>query len=81
MLCLPLFEREDSSAKVSELRQFLLDGLKAFQPLTVSNLSLRVVLRFAAIQVVQFLKVGDFRAETNNLFSNEGQVIHPSRIT
>jgi len=81
VLCLPLFGRDDSSAEVSDLRQFLLDGLKAFQSLTMGNLSLRVALRLAAILFVRFLKSGNLRAETSNLFSKDSQVIHPSRIT
>jgi hypothetical protein len=40
VLCFPLFDRENSWAKVNELDQFLLDFLQPFVPLAVSDLSL-----------------------------------------
>ena len=71
MLLFPLFDRENSSAKASELDQFLLDFLQPFLPLAVSDLSLFVcsISTVKAILVVQFLKGCDLVAEAADLFA------------
>lgn len=69
VLSFPLFHRENSSAKVSELAEFLLDGLEPFMPLAVSDLSLCFVVALTPILIVQFLKVCDFGAETPDFFT------------
>ena len=69
VLSFPLFHRENSSAKVSELAEFLLDGLEPFMPLAVSDLSLGFVSSFTSILVVQLLKAGNLSTKTPNLFS------------
>ena len=71
MLCFPLFHRENSSAKVSELGEFLLDCLKSFMPLAVSHLSLWFVVALTPIPIVQSLKVCDLSAETLNFFTKD----------
>jgi hypothetical protein len=71
VLGFPLFHRENSSAEVSELAEFLLDGLEPFMPLAVSDLSLRFMVGLTAIVVIQFLKVCDLGAETPNLFTKD----------
>ena len=69
VLSFPLFHRENSSAKVSELAEFLLDGLEPFMPLAVSDLSLCFVVALTPIPIVQFLKVCDLGAETPDFFT------------
>jgi len=69
VLSFPLFHRENSSAKVSELAEFLLDGLEPFMPLAVSDLSLCFVVALTPILIVQFLKVCDLGAETPDFFT------------
>jgi hypothetical protein len=71
VLCFSLFHRENSSAKVSELAEFLLDGLEPFMPLAVSDLSLCFMVGLTAIVVIQFLKVCDLGAETPNFFTKD----------
>lgn len=79
MLLFPLFDRENSLAKASQLDQFLLDRLQPFKPLAVSYLSLgfvAVMTPRASILLIQLLKLGDLGAETSNLFAKHCQVIH-----
>ena len=71
VLSFPLFHRENSSAKVSELAEFLLDGLEPFMPLAVSDLSLCFVVALTPILIVQSLKVCDLGAETPNFFTKD----------
>jgi hypothetical protein len=79
VLFFPLFDRQNSSAKVSELGEFLLDGLQPFMPLAVSDLSLCFILTPTPrkpILIVQLLKVCDLVAETPDLFAKDFEVIH-----
>ena len=76
VLFFPLFDRENSSAKASELGEFLLDRLQPFLPLTVSDLSLWFMSAFTSVLIVQLLNLSDLSAETRNLFSKYSQVIH-----
>jgi hypothetical protein len=72
VLFFPLFDRQNSSAKVSELGEFLLDGLEPFMPLTVGGLGLCFISAptpSTPIVVVQLLKVCDLVAETPDLFA------------
>jgi len=69
VLSFPLFHRENSSAKVSELAEFLLDGLEPFMPLAVSDLSFCSVVALTPILIVQFLKVCDLGAEMPDFFT------------
>ena len=71
VLSFPLFHRENSSAKVSELAEFLLDGLEPFMPLAVSDLSFCSVVALTPILIVQSLKVCDLSAETLNFFTKD----------
>jgi hypothetical protein len=73
-----LFHRVNSSAKVCELGEFLLNRLKPFQPLVVRELCLRVhsISTVTPIVVIQLLKLCDLSAETPNLFSKHFEVIH-----
>jgi hypothetical protein len=71
VLSFPLFHRENSSAKASELAEFLLDGLEPFMPPAVSDLSLCFVVALPPILIVQFLKVCDLGAETPNFFTKD----------
>ena len=80
MLCFPLFDRENSSAKASELGKFLLDGLQPLMPLTVSDLSLWFISTSKPKSVVQLLNLSDLGAETPNLFAKHFEVIHTVRI-
>ena len=68
MLLFHLFDRADSSAKVGQLGQFLLDGLQPFMPLAMCNLGLCVPSALTPIFMIQFLEVSDLDAETANLF-------------
>ena len=76
MLFFPLFNRENSSSKASELDQFLLDFLQPFEPLAVSDLSLSFVASLTPILDIEFLKLCDLVAQTGDLFSKHCQVIH-----
>jgi hypothetical protein len=68
VLLFHLFHRVNSSAKSSELGEFVLDCLQPFLPLAMSNLSLCFVSAFTPILVIQLLKMSDLDAETPNLF-------------
>jgi hypothetical protein len=72
VLFFPLFDRENSSAKVNELDQFLLDFLQPFKPLAVSDLCLCFISALTprtSILVIQFFKVCDLVAKTLDLFA------------
>ena len=69
VLFFPLFDRENPSAKASELDQFLLDGLQPFLPLAVGDLSLCFIAAVTPILVIQLLKVCDLVAEMPDLFA------------
>jgi len=71
MLCFPLFHRENSSAKVRELGEFLLDCLKSFMPLAVSHLSFCFVVALTPILLVQSSKLCDLGAEAPNFFTKD----------
>jgi hypothetical protein len=68
MLFLHLFYGTNSSAKVREFCQLVLDRLQAFMPLTVRDLSLRLMSAFPSILVVHLLNLRDLGAETTDLF-------------
>ena len=75
VLFFPLFDRENSSAKVNELDQFLLDFLQPFMPLAVSDLSLGSIAALTTrtpILIIQFFKVCDLVAKTLDLFAKHG---------
>lgn len=76
MLFLQLLDREDSSAKVSELGKFLLDSLQPFMPLAVSDLSLCFISASTPILFTQRSKVGDLLAQAPHLFAKDFEVIH-----
>jgi hypothetical protein len=71
-----LFDRENSSAKTSELDKFLLDCLQSFLPLAVGDLSLCFVAPMTPILVIQLLQVCNLSAQTPDLFAKHCQVIH-----
>jgi hypothetical protein len=68
MLFFHLFDRTDSAPQVSEFSKFVLDGLKAFMPLPMSDLSLCLFSAFAPVLVIHLFEFGDLPAETPNLF-------------
>jgi hypothetical protein len=68
----PLFDRENSAAKVGELDQFVLDFLQPFKPLAVSDLSRRFVAAVKPILVIQLFEVSDLVAETSDFFAKHG---------
>jgi hypothetical protein len=80
VLCFPLFDRENPSAKASKLGKFLLNRLQPLLSLAVSDLGLCFVSAFTTILVVQLLKLCDLNAEKSNLFPKDFEVIHNSRI-
>jgi hypothetical protein len=59
MLFLNLFNRTESSAKTSDLGEFVLDFKQPLLPLAVSKVRLRVGSGLAAILLAQFLKLHD----------------------
>ena len=69
MLFLHLFNRTDSSAKTSNLGEFLLDFLQPVLPLAVGKMGLRVGSGLTAILLVQFLKLHDLSTKGGNLFT------------
>jgi hypothetical protein len=68
VLFFPLLDRENASAKTSELTQFLLDFLQPFKPLAVSDLSLGSIAALTPILVFQFLNLCDLVAERPRSF-------------
>ncbi len=76
VLLFHLLDGTNSSAKVSELGEFLLDCLQPFMPLAVSDLRLCFISALTPILVIQFLKVSDLNAETPDLFPKHCQMIH-----
>jgi len=72
------FDRENSSAKVGELGEFLLDFLQPFKPLAMSNLSrrMRCISSVTLIVVIRLLKLGDLLAETPDLLAKHRWMIH-----
>jgi len=64
-----LFDRVNSSAKVSELGEFLLDCLETFLPLAMSNVSQRFISAFTPILLIRLSKLCDLHPETPNLFA------------
>ena len=69
MLFLYLFNRTESSAKTSDLGEFLLDFLQPILPLAVSKVVSRVGPGLTAISLVQFLKLHDLNTQSSNLFA------------
>lgn len=69
MLFLHLLDGENSPAKISELAEFLLDGLQPLMPLAVSDLLLGAGAALTSIPVIQRLQLSDLGAETGNLFA------------
>jgi len=69
MLFLHLFDRSKSSAKTSDLGEFLLDFLQSILPLAVSKVGLRIGSGLTAILLVQFLKLYDLNTQSSNLFA------------
>ncbi len=69
VLFFPLFDGENSPAKTRQLYQFLLDCLKPFLPLAVSDMSLCVVVALTPILFIRFFELSDLVAETADLFA------------
>ena len=76
MFLFSLLHGEDATAKASELGQFLLDLLQAFQSLTVSDLSFLLVATVIPVLVVQFFDLRNLAAEACDLFANNFDIIH-----
>jgi hypothetical protein len=77
----PLFDRDHFVAKARELEEFLLNFLKTFVPLAVSDLSIGFVCALKPILFIQPPNVSDFRSEPLNLFPKNFEMIHTTRIT
>jgi len=72
VLFFPLFDRENSLAKASELGEFLLDSFQPLLPLAVSYLSLgsvAVLTPCTSILVIQLSNLGDLGAQIADLFA------------
>jgi len=80
MLFLHLFHRTNSSAKVSELREFLLDCLQPLVPLAVIDLSLYFISVLTPVSIVQLSNLRDLGAETPNFFAKHCEMIHTTSI-
>ena len=81
VLFFPLFDRENSSPKVSELGEFFLDFLQSFKSLAVSDLSLGSISICASILLVRLLNLSDLCPEAPDFFPQNFEVIHVTRIT
>ncbi len=81
VLVFSLLDGKNLLAEVRHLKKFLLNFLKAFLALAVSDLGLSRVPGAKAILTVQLLKVSDLLAETPDFFSKNLKVIHRIRIT
>ena len=68
MLYLHLFNGTKSSAKTSDLGEFLLDFLQPILTLAVSKVVLRVGPGLTAIPLVQFLKLHDLNTQGQQPF-------------
>lgn len=66
---LHLFNRTESSAKTSDLGEFLLDFLEPIPPLAMSKMGLRVGSGLTAIPLVQFLKLHYLNTQSGNFFA------------
>ena len=73
---LHFFDRTNSPAKIGNFYKFLLDSFQPLMPLTVSNLSLRIVSAAPSILVVQLLQLCDLGAEFGDLFTKHFQMVH-----
>jgi hypothetical protein len=69
VLFFPLFDGENSPAKTRQLYQFLLDCLKPFLPLAVSDMSLCIVMALTPILFIRFFELSDLVTETADLFA------------
>jgi hypothetical protein len=69
MLFLHLLNRTESSAKTSDLGEFLLDFKQSLLPLAVSKVGLHVGLGLTTITLVQFLKLHNLNTQSGNLFA------------
>jgi hypothetical protein len=69
VLFFPLFDGENSPAKPRQLYEFLLNCLKPFLPLAVSDMSLCVVVALTPILFIRFFELSDLVAETADLFA------------
>jgi hypothetical protein len=76
MLFLHLFDGANSSAKIGNFYEFLLDCFQPLMPLAVRNLSLRIIAAAPSILSVQLLKLGDLGAEIGDLFPKDFEVVH-----
>ena len=68
MLFLHLFRRNNSTAKVGELHQLVLDGLQTLVPLSVSGLHIRSIPAETPKLLIQLLYLGDLHPEAPDLF-------------
>ncbi len=59
--------RDNFAAKVGESNKLMLDGLQAFIPLSVSDLSLCSIPALTPKLLIYLLNVSDFFSETSNL--------------
>jgi len=71
VLFLHLFDRAHAAAQVSELGEFLLDGLKPLKPLAVSDLRLDFIDPRTPVLIVQLFNLSDLCAETSNFFTKD----------
>jgi len=80
MLLFHLFDRNHFAAEIGELGQLLLNGLKPFVSLSVSDLGVGSISPLEPVLLIQFLNVSDFRTKPPYLFAKHFEVIHPNRI-
>jgi hypothetical protein len=76
VLFLHLFDGTNSPAEIGNFCKLLLDCFQPLVPLAVSYLSLRFISAAPSILGVQLLQLGDFGAESANLFPKHCEVIH-----
>ena len=69
VLFFPLFDGENAPAKTRQLYQFLLNCLKPFLPLAVSDMGLCIVVALTPILFIHFFELSDLVAETADLFA------------
>lgn len=80
VLFLHLFYGTNLPAEAGELRKFLLDGLQPFLPLAMRDVSIGFISVLTPILLVRRLNLSNLHPETPDLFPENFEVIHTTRI-
>lgn len=76
VLLFHLFDGTNSPPKVGNLHEFLLDRFQPLMPLTMRNLSLRIISPAPSILGIQLLQLSNLGTEVRYLFPKHFEVVH-----